>query len=84
LSRVIAEQGIDAIELLKIDVERSEVDVLRGIGETDWPRIRQIVLEVHDEVMLDDTLAVLRERGYRATVDRVGKSVFLAYGVRPA
>jgi FkbM family methyltransferase len=37
------------IGLLKIDVERAELDVLRGIADTDWPRIRAVVAEVHDD-----------------------------------
>ncbi len=30
------------IDLLKIDVERSECEVLEGLGQRDWSRIRQI------------------------------------------
>lgn len=41
------------IGLLKVDVERAEMDVLRGILESDWPRIRAVVAEVHD---IDDRL----------------------------
>jgi FkbM family methyltransferase len=48
LSEVIREQRIERIDLLKVDVEKSELDVLRGIEENDWSKIRQIVLEVHD------------------------------------
>ncbi len=36
------------IGLLKVDVERAEMDVLCGIAEPDWPRIRAVVAEVHD------------------------------------
>lgn len=49
LSRVIHALGIDKIDLLKIDVEGAEWEVLRGIHSNDWPRIRQVVAEVHDE-----------------------------------
>ncbi|MFD6356804.1 FkbM family methyltransferase [Nocardia tengchongensis] len=49
VSAVLAEHAPDAqIGLLKVDVERAELDVLRGISETDWPRIRAVVAEVHD------------------------------------
>ena len=41
-------QGLERVDLLKIDVERAELDVLRGVRREDWPRIRQVVLEVHD------------------------------------
>ena len=30
------------VDLLKVDVERAELDVLRGISSQDWPRIRQV------------------------------------------
>ncbi|MFD3593138.1 FkbM family methyltransferase [Nocardia sp. NPDC058640] len=42
------------IGVLKIDVERAEFDVLLGIAESDWSRIRCVVAEVHDR---DDRLA---------------------------
>ncbi len=32
---------IEAVDLLKIDVEKAELDVLAGIEEADWPRFRQ-------------------------------------------
>ncbi|PKY00686.1 methyltransferase FkbM [Aspergillus campestris IBT 28561] len=36
----------DAIDLLKIDVEGSEMSVLRGIDEADWWRVRHVLVEV--------------------------------------
>ncbi len=48
VSRFLAEQGVETVDLLKIDVERAEFDVLGGIEDSDWPRIRQVVAEVHD------------------------------------
>src|SRR3989339_835409 len=49
ISDVIAENSIKNIDLLKIDIERSEKDVLLGINNKDWNKIQQIVLEVHKE-----------------------------------
>lgn len=48
ISEVIAEQGIKTIDLLKVDVEKMEQKVLDGIDALDWPKIRQVVIEVHD------------------------------------
>lgn len=48
LSEIIREQNIKQIDLLKVDVERSELDVLLGIEVEDWQIIKQVVLEVHD------------------------------------
>jgi FkbM family methyltransferase len=48
ISDVLQESGIDKIALLKIDAEGSELEVLAGIARDDWPKIRQIVMEIHD------------------------------------
>jgi amino acid adenylation domain-containing protein/FkbM family methyltransferase len=48
LSNIIREEGVGHIDLLKVDVERAELDVLRGVDDDDWPKIDQIVVEVHD------------------------------------
>ncbi|HVR97902.1 MAG TPA: amino acid adenylation domain-containing protein, partial [Thermoanaerobaculia bacterium] len=49
LSDVLREEGIERVDLLKIDVQRAELDVVQGLDATDWPKIRQIVMEVHSE-----------------------------------
>ncbi len=65
LSRAIHALGIGEIDLLKIDVEGAEWDVFRGISARDWPRIRQIVAEVHDEGgRLAQVENLLREQGF--------------------
>ncbi|BAZ40750.1 methyltransferase FkbM family protein [Calothrix sp. NIES-4101] len=48
LSDVLREHNIQQIDLLKIDVEKSELDVFLGIDEQDWQKIKQVVVEVHD------------------------------------
>jgi phthiocerol/phenolphthiocerol synthesis type-I polyketide synthase E len=42
------EHGVDSVDLVKVDVEGSEMEVLEGIADEDWPRLRQPVIEVHD------------------------------------
>ncbi len=65
LSDVIRENNIHQIDLLKIDVERSESDVLMGIEEQDWLKINQIVIEVHDiGSKLHDIKDLLRNKGF--------------------
>ncbi|HYN20668.1 MAG TPA: amino acid adenylation domain-containing protein, partial [Thermoanaerobaculia bacterium] len=49
LSDVLHEDAIERIDLLKIDVQRAELDVLQGLDEADWPKVRQVVMEVHSE-----------------------------------
>ena len=56
---------IERVDLLKIDVEGAEWDVLCGIEDGDWPRIGQIVMEVHDQNgRLNQIETRLRARGF--------------------
>ncbi|MFE7802559.1 FkbM family methyltransferase [Nocardia sp. NPDC057440] len=49
VSAILDEHCRDSeIGLLKVDVERAELEVLHGITEADWPRIHAVVVEVHD------------------------------------
>ena len=48
VSDIIRENQIDKIDLLKIDAEKSELDIIKGIEDRDWPKINQIVIEIHD------------------------------------
>ncbi|GAB6040068.1 non-ribosomal peptide synthetase [Endothiovibrio diazotrophicus] len=69
LSEVIRAEGIERIDLLKVDVERSEAEVLDGIDPEHWPHIAQLLVEVHDS---DGRLAAITARlsgeGYRVEV----------------
>jgi hypothetical protein len=68
VSDVIQQKGLDVVNLLKIDVERAELDVLNGIGEKDWPKIRQIAMEVHDRAgCLERIEKLLWARGYQVS-----------------
>ena len=70
ISEVIREQEIDRIDLLKLDVEKSEFDVLAGIEDDDWKKIRQLVIEVHSDELLTQITALLRTRGFDFAVDK--------------
>ena len=48
VSEIMQKHGLSHISLLKIDVERAELDVLAGIACSDWQAISQLVMEVHD------------------------------------
>ncbi|MGH3805160.1 MAG: MupA/Atu3671 family FMN-dependent luciferase-like monooxygenase [Pseudonocardiaceae bacterium] len=64
LSDVLNEHGVERIDLLKIDVEGSEVEVLRGVADQHWPRIRQVVVEVDGRDRLTEITAILRRHGF--------------------
>lgn len=71
LSSVLAEESIERVDLLKIDVEKAELDVLEGIDEGDWARIRQIVTEVHDEHdRLRQISEALVQRGFSVAAEQ--------------
>ncbi len=65
VARMVERLKVERVALLKIDVEGAEWEVLQGIGENCWPRIAQIVAEVHDENgRLGQVCELLRSRGY--------------------
>jgi FkbM family methyltransferase len=71
LSEVIAEEEIEQIDLLKIDVEKSELEVLEGIDEGDWLKIKQIVAEVHDvDGRLEVVQNILQKHGYQVRLEQ--------------
>ncbi len=91
LDDLVRVAGIDEIALVKIDVEGAELDVLRGIGEETWPRVRQIVLEGHDQGgRLAHVRAMLEARGFTVTVrapeivSERGVESFLLFARRPS
>ena len=70
VSDIIRENGIERIHLLKIDAEKSEAGILRGIEEEHWPLIEQLVIEVHDRsrAAVQSIEEQLTRRGYRCAV----------------
>jgi len=72
LSDIIRENRIDKIDLLKIDAEKSELDIVNGIEDRDWPKIKQIVLEIHDPTReaIKRIEHMLVEKGYRCAVEQ--------------
>jgi hypothetical protein len=71
LSDIIAENSIEEIDLLKIDAEKCELDILRGIGDSDWSKIKQIVIEIHDKSgkILEDVKCLLHEKQFEFAVE---------------
>lgn len=87
LSSVLRDEAVDRVHLMKIDVERAELDVLNGIDDADWPRIDQIVAEVHDDNgRLASVAALLAARGFSLEVEQEptmhGTGVHLVYATR--
>ncbi len=71
LSSMINQLDIKSIDLLKIDVEGEEYEVLKGIEEDDWRKIKQIVAEIHDrEGRLEQTKTLLKTHGFELTIEK--------------
>ncbi len=88
ISEIIQEYAIAAIDLLKVDVEKGELEVLLGIEPQDWQKIKQIVVEVHD---LDNRLqrvhSLLSQKGFdHIAVEQEpllkGSNIFSLYALR--
>jgi FkbM family methyltransferase len=89
LSNIIREHHLERIDLLKIDVQKCELDVVAGIDEGDWKKIRQIVIEVHDlDGRLEWMIAHLKSHEYRVTVEQdqmyEGSLLYNLYAIRSA
>jgi amino acid adenylation domain-containing protein/non-ribosomal peptide synthase protein (TIGR01720 family)/FkbM family methyltransferase len=89
VSEVIRQNAVDRIDLLKIDVEKSELDVLQGIETQDWDKIKQIVIEVEDsQGRLKTILDLLEAHGFTCVSEQEpllrGTALFNVYAVRAA
>jgi 31-O-methyltransferase len=87
LSEIVDEERIAQIDLLKLDVEKSEREVLAGIRAEHWARICQVAIEVHDETgCLDEVRRLLTEHGFLVTVEQdpllKGTVLFNLYATR--
>lgn len=86
LSRFLARHQIARVDLLKVDTERSERPILAGLADSDWPRIRQMIVEVHEgEEATRSMVELLSRRGFRTAVEPNPSfpGLSLVYGVRP-
>lgn len=71
VSDIIRENGLQRVELLKVDAEKCELEILRGIEDAHWPLIEQVVVEVHDRsgAMLAEVQAILSRHGFHCAAE---------------
>jgi hypothetical protein len=69
LSAALREHDLHEIDLVKIDVEGAEWEVLQGIEDGDWSRLRQLALEVHEADRVERVRDLLHSKGYRVTIE---------------
>jgi amino acid adenylation domain-containing protein/FkbM family methyltransferase len=88
LSSIIESEHIDSIDLLKINAEKSELDVLNGIGEKNWQKIKQVVLEVDLEEHLPVVISLLETHGFEVAVEQDGRldgtPLCYVFAIKPA
>jgi len=72
LDDLIEEQDLSRIDLLKIDAEGCESEILKGISPINWPKIRQIVIEVHESqgFGVGEIVALLEMKNFRVFVEQ--------------
>jgi FkbM family methyltransferase len=88
-SQFIADHAIERVDLLKIDAEKAELEIFHGIEAADWPKIQQVVVEVHDQDgRLAAITALLREHGLsEIIVDQpptlINSNIHDVFAIRP-
>lgn len=84
--------GVKRIDFLKIDCERAEMDVLMGIGASQWNDIESIAMEVHNNEdekggnSLDRIITLLESKGFTIGVDQplTSTNLYMLYARRGA
>jgi FkbM family methyltransferase len=88
VSALLRRHAVPSVDLLKVDVERAELDVLRGVEDQHWPLVRAVVAEVHDEAgRLAAVQDLLRRHGFTVEVHQdpllAGTDLYELEAVRP-
>jgi len=70
VSDIIRDNGLQRVDLLKVDAEKCELEILRGIDDSLWPLINQVVVEVHDRTQraAAEVQDLLAKRGFHCAV----------------
>ena len=83
LSELIQSYDLKTIDFLKLDAERSELAILNGIEDSDWQKIQQTVVEVHEgDEACQQVLNLLESRGFSVNVDHNPEfnNIYMLYG----
>jgi FkbM family methyltransferase len=81
VSDIIEENTVKRIDLLKIDAENYEWEVLQGIKDDDWNKIRQISMEIHThikggEILLKNITNLLEDKDFHFKIDMDSRFAF--------
>jgi FkbH-like protein/FkbM family methyltransferase len=90
VSDIVRENALKKIDLLKVDAEKCELEILRGIADEHWPLIDQVVVEVHDRTRraVGEVQDILARQGFQCAVEEenllTGSGLFNVYARRSA
>ncbi len=88
LEQLLEEQGLDSVDLLKLDVEGAELEVLSSSTSLlKTGRIKRLVVEIHTRLInLENVASLLEEYGYHVETLQVSPEQWIAYATktRPA
>lgn len=82
---LVAQLGVEVIDLLKMDIEGAEVGIIEAWNESDWSALRNIVLEYHGGDRPKAKIEkILREHGFsvRAFPSQFDKTMGIIFGRR--
>ena len=65
LSQVLRDEGVAEVDLLKVDVEKAEMLVLKGLSDADWKIVQALVAEVHDDDGKLDAIKAMSHISYQ-------------------
>ena len=82
LSQMIEENHVEKIDLLKLDAENAERQVLAGIKDADWEKIKQVAMEIHTtspdgETLVDDICDLFEAKGFKYVLDTKSRFSFI-------
>jgi FkbH-like protein/FkbM family methyltransferase len=89
VSDIVDDQQVEKIGLLKIDAEKSEEAILKGIREEHWDRIEQIIIEVHKQsgIGVAGVRQLLESKGFECIEDEeqllLDSGLVTIYAARP-
>lgn len=73
LPKLLADEGIDHVDFLKIDCEGSEYAIFEGMRSEDWLKIDRMVIEFHEyhqNHRHEELVRVLHENGFEICIQK--------------
>lgn len=77
LDKVISENKLKAIDLLKIDVEGSEYEIILGASDKTLGKIKRIIMEYHDHIVPGMKHTMIMDRLKKAGFEVKDKGYFM-------